>query len=624
MRGWLFLLSGCSFGLAGKDGDTSAPASCDTGAENCCTGTITSASAEADSLAVVAEVSCPVTVGEWALDVDGVEVSSAAGSAADVPVSVDLDLSGLALTSGSHTLTLRGGPGGGIEAIELASATFGYAADTGGGDSGDTGDSDTAPVDTDTGPPAQSNLSPSALSLSPELGEPGSSFTVSTSIYNFGDGDAAASTADLYWSSDETLDGADAWLGSIDVGEVRHSAKVDVEGNGNIPSYASIGTGYVLFVADSEAVLDETNEDDNVVSAPFLVVAIDLVATSLSIDPAAGADGAATTASWTVTNAGTEDASSFGVDLVWSADAWYDGGDTLLDSWTEPALAAGTADIGTTSVTIPDGASDGYVLLVVDGDGVVTETDNLNNTASAAYSIEDVDLSMTIDSLTPSTGSPGDSVSVALTVDNTGGDRAENFDVTLYASTDTTLDAADTELTSVTASYLDGGSSTSVALPVTVPSDATSSFYILGKVDADDAVVEADETNNEASAAFSIAVANLVPTLVGVSLPSAHPGDTENVAWQVDNTGSATSTGVNIGFYLSTDSTWSGDDTVLTTSVVPALSAGSSSGIVSTVMTIPSGTARGAWELLVVVDPDGTAVESDETDNTVVQALTLY
>jgi len=79
-----------------------------------------------------------------------------------------------------------------------------------------------------------------------------------------------------------------------------------------------------------------------------------------------------------VQNQGTAAAAApFTARAFFSSDPSLDPGDTLLKTWNIGALAPAATAVVKTRNTLPPAA--GYILVVVDQDGVIDETDETNN-----------------------------------------------------------------------------------------------------------------------------------------------------------------------------------------------------------------------------------------------------
>jgi len=189
-----------------------------------------------------------------------------------------------------------------------------------------------------------------------------------------------------------------------------------------------------------------------------------------------------------------------------SANSTLDAGDVrLTESRAVPALPAGASSGGATSVTIPAGTAAGAYFLFAraDDDGVVSETNETNNTSSARVTIGP-DLSLPTLSASASSVAAGAAIVITDTVANVGAGAAGPSVTRFYLSTNAVFDAGDLLLTpgrSVPA--IAGGTSSVGSTSITIPpATAPGTYYLFAKADGEAAVEESVETNNVSAARF--------------------------------------------------------------------------------------------------------------------------
>jgi subtilase family serine protease len=144
-------------------------------------------------------------------------------------------------------------------------------------------------------------------------------------------------------------------------------------------------------------------------------------------------------------------------------------------------------------------------------------------------------------------------------------------------------------------------------------------YYIIAKADADNAVVESNETNNTSARAIAIGP-DL--TLSSVSIPfTITAGAAVSITDTVLNQGGDAAGPSTTRYYLSTNVFFDSSDTLLSGGrAVPALGPGiSSTGSAS--ITIPVATAPGIYYVVVVADGDHVVAESQEGNNIAVRAV---
>lgn len=224
---------------------------------------------------------------------------------------------------------------------------------------------------------------------------------------------------------------------------------------------------------------------------------------------------------------------------------------------------------------------------------------------------------------------------VTWTVKNNGNIRAlADWMDTLYLSADTLWDVNDPVIDTRFGppAGLEPAATYSTPRTVTVPNtQASGTFYILAKTDANGNVLETNENNNVTASATKVTLLgrpDLTPTALTVPAAPVSPNQdgtyTLPLSFTVANQGgsSATPTWIDRA-YLSTDQTWNaGDVLILTMGQVSALAAGSSYSVNSS-GTAPAGTAPGDYWVIVVTDQLQTLFEANESNNARVSATKI-
>ncbi len=450
----------------------------------------------------------------------------------------------------------------------------------------------------------------SALSTPSTTGA-GSNVLVTDTTKNQGGGAAAASTTRFYLSINPVLDAGDVALGARSIPALAASGSSSGSTTVTIPAGTAAGTYYVLARADADNVVSETQELNNGNYA-FLQVGPDLTISAVTAPTTASA-GATITVSDTTKNQGGGAAAASTTRFYLSTNTILDVGDVTLGARAIPALAPGLTSSGSTAVTIPAGTGGGtyYILVRADADDTVAETQELNN---GSYSSLQIGPDLTIAAFTaPATASAGSTFSVSDTTRNQGGGAASASTTRFYLSTNTVFDANDVALGGRSIPALSPGASSFGSSSVTIPAGtADGSYYLLAKADADEVVAEIQEFNNVYYVSLQIGP-DL--TVTAMSAPaSAGAGSVITVNDTTRNQGGGTAGASTTRFYLSTNTLVDASDVVLGARSVPALGPGATSSA-STSVTIPAGTANGAYYLLAAADADNVVVETLEFNN---------
>jgi subtilisin family serine protease/subtilase family serine protease len=315
-------------------------------------------------------------------------------------------------------------------------------------------------------------------------------------------------------------------------------------------------------------------------------------------------------------NLGTGASTSSSTGFYLSTNSTLDASDTFLASRPVPALAAGATSALSTTLHIPANQAAGsyFVIAKADWDSAIPEKSETNNVRPSGVITIGPDLLVT--ALTaPATAAAGVSFTVSETTKNQGAGSAGGSTTRFYLSTNTSLDAADTEIGARAVPPLSGGASNQVTnTALTVPaSTATGTYYVIAQADATSAVPETSETNNtRVSGALKIGPDLTVSALTVPSLAAA--GGSITVTDTTKNMSSGPVPSSSTGFYLSTNSVLDAADTYLGKRTVGALPANGSESA-STTLQIPSGLASGTYYVLARADYDETIPETTETNN---------
>ena len=301
----------------------------------------------------------------------------------------------------------------------------------------------------------------------------------------------------------------------------------------------------------------------------------DLSITSVTFAPASLEVGADLTVSSIAKNEGNADAPATNITFYLSSNTVIDALDTLLGTRPVPALAAGVEEAAAVDavLAVPDSVAAGnyYVIGRIDAANAIAESNETNNDrASATLVAVTRTPNLTVDNVTlgATAVAVNEQVVVNRRLRNTGKGDAGAFRVTYYLSEDEDIDVGDFvagyhDIASL-AAETDSSGSYSISSGGTV-----GTFYVLVRIDSEDAVTESDETDNDAQATEQLeVVATGYPDLVGAitSAPAImYVGQTVEVSVRITNQGLASKPdGVTFSntLYISDDDVADGGDTV--------------------------------------------------------------
>jgi subtilisin family serine protease len=344
---------------------------------------------------------------------------------------------------------------------------------------------------------------------------------------------------------------------------------------------------------------------------------IDLIVTSVS-GPASGIIGQSIAVTTKVKNQGNSDSGAFYVSIYLSTDSIIDTTDRALTTFYAEA-AAGTEQSYTKNVALPLILLPGsyYLGAIADTGNRVAEVNENNNSGvgNQINVVSDIDL-VTTSVSGPSSGSPGQQISITIGIKNQGSMGAGESYVTVYFSLDSTITMGDIELGSVYVNNLGGGAQQTVTLNTTIPTSLNGSYYIGAIADGRSDVAESNESNNSL-AGNQISIASAMPdlTLLSVSGPSsAGLGKSILVTVVVKNQGTSISGGFYVSVYLSTDGTITSNDKKIGTKYLSALAANAEQTVTINGK-IPSKFSLGSYYVGAIADTENRIAESNESNN---------
>jgi len=242
--------------------------------------------------------------------------------------------------------------------------------------------------------PAQPDLTTQNQAVNPASIMDGQTTTASCTVYNQGTTTAVASSLKYYLSTNATFEVGDLLLATDAVASLASLASIAVSELVTIPTGTAPGTYYILFVADADAQVTESNETNNVGSIQFSVTSSagspDLTVSSPTLSITTVNSGGTTTASATVNNQGTAVAGASSLKYYLSTDNSYSASDVYLATDAVASLAVSANAAVSEALTIPANTAAGnyYILFFADADAQVVESNETNNVASAAITVQ--------------------------------------------------------------------------------------------------------------------------------------------------------------------------------------------------------------------------------------------
>ncbi len=345
----------------------------------------------------------------------------------------------------------------------------------------------------------------------------GTSFTLSATVSNDGDGAAVATTLRYYRSTDATITTTDTQVGTDDVGALA-AAGSSAE---SISLTAPATAGPYYYGACVDAVTDESDRTDNCSSSVKVDVEEptypDLEVGTPGVDDTSPETEATITLSATVSNGGDARSPATTLRYYRSTDATITTADTQVGTDDVGALAAAGSSAESISLTVPATAGAYYYGACVDA--VTDESDTTDNCSSSVKvdveepTYPDLEVGTPgVDDTSPETGA---TITLSATVSNGGDARSPATTLRYYRSTDATITTTDTQVGTDNVGALAAAGSSAESISLTAPTTAGAYYYGA----CVDAVTGESDTTNNCSASVQVTVQTTVTELSGRSGP---------------------------------------------------------------------------------------------------------
>jgi subtilase family serine protease len=475
-------------------------------------------------------------------------------------------------------------------------------------------------------------------SINKDSVEIGDLVAVTIELHNNTSITASSHRLSYYWSVDTLLDSTDVRLGGDNIISLSNSI-VSVK-NLNIPVGAALGNYNILIFIDDLQQVAESDESNNLAFIPVVITSPrpELNIPPFGTSPSTLQVGATATVYYDVRNTGINmgaGASYTGYYL--SSDNVFDALDTYLGEGYIDTVSANGATRDTALLLIPSTLPGGsyYLIFYADHRNQQGEQDEANNITIRAVTINTANLNPYADFVVqnPAVGNttiaPSFTTGVSCTVRNISNNSSFNFArVGYYLSQTPYYNSGMIELWNSSIGTLNGNTSMNVGTNIMIPPGTPAgSYYVLFFADDNRAETENNEQNNIAFRSITVTgTANTqtdlivdapsISTAVTIAgLPAVPAGNTIDLTSTIKNLGSSASSSF-VGYYLSTDRTYSANDVYLGNEAVGSLLANGNS-VETTTITIPGFTSTGTYYVLFRADYQGQVSEQVETNNDV-------
>jgi subtilase family serine protease len=354
---------------------------------------------------------------------------------------------------------------------------------------------------------------------------------------------------------------------------------------------------------------------------------VDLAISSISFSPSQANVGEQVHVIDVIQNAGDAQSAPSQVEIYLSADPFVTSADVLIGLRSVGTLDPGEVSSGGGFLTIPSVVTEGdwHLGVIVDGPGVVVETDESNNVQVALQplsvsSAPAPDLVPTQVSFDPPVIEAGQLLTITDRVENHGEGSATSFQVGVYLSQDATITSGDLLLGLRSVPSLAPGELSFVSAPVTVPASTAAGTWFVGSLaDVGGTQSESDEFNNGLTASSPLTVTtpprpDLRMSQLEFSPAELDVGQALSVSEEVLNQGLMPAGPFRVGIYLSSDDQLTVDDHLIGFRALAGLGIGEASSVAAPVV-VPASVGAGTFHVGAIADHEGLVVESDEDNN---------
>ena len=213
----------------------------------------------------------------------------------------------------------------------------------------------------------------------------GEKLTASCDVQNTGGTSSGSSVLKYYLSANTTYESGDLEAGADNVLSLAYNGTQTVAEEITIPSSTAAGDWYILFYADANGSVDESDENNNVAYKKITVEKgeADLIVSASTISPSSVERGKNIDVTCTVKNQGNIKVNASVVKYFISANTSLDGADMELGMDNVVSLEAAQTNVSNNSLLIPSNTPEGnwYIIFKADATDIITESDENNNIA---------------------------------------------------------------------------------------------------------------------------------------------------------------------------------------------------------------------------------------------------
>jgi hypothetical protein len=386
----------------------------------------------------------------------------------------------------------------------------------------------------------QPNLVISQMTVTPISGVANTPATLSVTVANIGSQAAGEFRLDVWLHLATTAPPPNCGeTGSVTqlIAGLAAGASVTFAMPFNFP--ANTGNYIARAFADSQCVVPESNETDNMATNTYSVTIANLMITGMTLTPTTGSPGAPATVDVTIANVGNAPAGSFKLGMWFDLPDPPECGNPASVTTNIGSLAVGASLTFRYNFNFAAALNNHRVWAFVDSHCEVPESNEAyQQKVQRTYTVRGADVSVIGMQLTPAFGLPNSPATLSVTVRNVGNEPAQNFALAAwfdrkFAPTCGNPASATVNIGSLAAS----GGTVKIDFPFTRSANLGS---VIARAFADATCVlpEPNETNNQGSTTCTTTLPNLHISGMTITPESGIAGTTATVTITVANVGS--------------------------------------------------------------------------------------
>jgi len=389
--------------------------------------------------------------------------------------------------------------------------------------------------------------------------------TFSYAVKNKGNGTSNYFYTNIYISKDTKLSGDDFFITNYYSGNLTAGNLMSISSSFNTSIAA--GNYYLIGYADATNVNNELSETNNTFAIPFTIESkdVDLGILNANISVNALGNDSSALVDFSFSNFGSANCENVNIGFYYSKDDIIDNSDVLLDYMNMGTISPYSANINTNSISIPSNATSGnhFILVAIDNDGLISETNELNNIVAIPVSINSSNSQPIYDLAVQNVILPAiyrnGANSFSFEIKNKTNLNTPSINFSLYMSNDEFFNSNnDRYLYSTSTGDFIGSETKSYTDYINhyaSNNDLANYKYIILKIDSYNYINETNETNNFFVKKFDLDMGSndLYITSLSTDKTNYTSGSTLNLSFTVNNNGPAIAPSCYTGIYFSLD-----------------------------------------------------------------------